>query len=116
MKLVNHLGVQALLEIEFPVGVEGVGLGLDFDVSFDGDICGPKQCHLMSLAFIIGHGAEEVPFTALGRAKILVFDPVAGLVGMATFGPAPEDMPEVIINGINALLADHVPVVVGPTS
>ena len=34
----------------------------------------------MWLAFIVGHEAEEVPFTALRWAEVLVLDPVSGFV------------------------------------
>ena len=33
----HHLGIQPLLKVLFPFWVEGIGFGLDFDVSDDGN-------------------------------------------------------------------------------
>ena len=105
--------VAALLEIWDVVWIVGICGPANFNMAFDGGAGGSiERKHLAVARACIEPDAEEPWFAR--RREVLALLPSSGLVGVASFGPAPELPKDVIVQPVEGPLGGSMPVIVGP--
>lgn len=112
----HHFGIQPFLKVSFPLWVKGIGFGLDFDVSVDGDM-GRFDQLLGSIRTVLlfEYPIEAAVAFVLGTEVFSVY-PALAFVAMTPFCPAPQSLVHLIVDVCEGLFANHMAVVVGPTS
>jgi len=84
MEIGSHFDAQSLFEVEFPGGIEGVGLTNDFDVTPKGHPHAEGQIFVFAVEV-----AEEDPITTVHPAEVLSLQPAERFGWVATARPTP---------------------------
>jgi hypothetical protein len=116
-EVIHGFSIQSLFKVGFPLGVVGIGLGFDFGMTGDGGLAGIDEADLMFLSVLVNCLTEELPMSSflVWWAKVFLFNPGGGFVAVASFRPAPEFVPNQVVDFAEGLFADHVPVIIRPT-
>src|SRR5687768_2240577 len=85
VQVLCHSDAKALLEVEFPPRIEGIGFSTDQDMPTDRNALCVEELPFFSVVLAVEH-----PMVSADRLEVLALDPAAALVGMATDGPLPE--------------------------
>ena len=113
---VQHVRTFPIFEIGFKHRIVRAGFAFDFYVSFDGGAIGVVQPSLARLPLVIISFPEETPVTPPITPIVFLFEPGRGLFRVPSPCPPPQLMEDRIINVCKGTFADHVPMVVGPTT
>ena len=103
-----------LLEV-FGVGfIVGIGFPLDFDVALNLGAGHPIEVE--HFAFSVGQpdGDAKVPTVSV-FGEVPLFSPGRRFVGVSSFSPAPELIPDAVVQLVKGPLGCSISVVVGPT-
>lgn len=116
-EVIHGLGVQSLFKVGFPLGVIGIGLFFDFGMVRDGGLAGIDEADLMFLPVLVNRLTKELPASSFSVrwVEVFLFNPGGGFVAVASFRPAPEFVPNEMVDFAEGLFTDHVPVIIRPT-
>ncbi len=113
-KASHHFGIKPFLKVTFPFWVKGIGFGLDFDVTNDRDFGCTDQLYGSARAIFQLDLPIEAAVVSVFRPEIFSEYPATPLIAVSPFCPPPQSLVYLVVDIAEDLLADHVPVEVGP--
>ena len=113
---VQHVRTFPIFEIGFILWVVRVGFAFHFSVSFDGCVTGVVQPSFAWLSLVITSFPEETPVASAIALIVFLFEPGRGLFRVPSPCPLPQSVEDRIVHVREGTFADHVPMIVGPTS
>ena len=110
----GHLGGEALLEIRFPPGIVGIGPVRDFGMASDGETVRLKELYGLALSGGAADFSREHPVMSTYGGKVAGLHPADAFIGMPSFGPAPQGLKDRMIDRLEDLGANGMPVIQCP--
>ena len=110
----GHLAIQTLFEVGLPAEVVGIRPARNFGMACDRETVGREEMHRLALSCRTAHLTGEHPVSRAEGHKVAGFHPSPALVGMATFGPAPQRLEDRMIHRLEDFGADPMPVIQRP--
>ena len=108
----GHLGIKPLLEVTFPLGIVWVGRRSDLDVAHDGEFGRLEEMDSAVTTVLVPHPTGKSPILT----KVFGPYPAGALVVVSPFRPSPDCLEYLVVCSAEGSLADHVTVVVCPSS
>src|ERR1051325_1425154 len=103
-----------LLEVCGVGGIGGIGFAFDLDVAFNLGAGHPIEFEHCALSVGPPDGDAKVPTIGV-LGEVPVFPPSGRFVGVSSFSPAPELIPDAVVQFFKGPLGGSISVVVGPT-
>ncbi len=106
-----HADIETFLKVAFPRWVIWVGFPLDFDVPCDRHAVSSREVPCL---FTIC--SEKYPVIASAGLEVFLRFPCVGFTRVSSVDPSLECLIDRLIYGAEGFLADHMPVIVRPSS
>ena len=107
---VYYLHVQTFFIVALPLWVVRVGLSTDFDVSFDGHLCG--VCEIMRLLFC---GSIEHPIVSSDGGEVFLRHPCISFSWVSSFHPMAHYPIDRVVYGLEGFFAHDVLMIERPS-
>ena len=110
----RHLRSEALLEVQFPPGIVRIGPVRNFGMARDGETVRFEELDGLVLSAWAADFSREHPVLGVDGSKVASFHPANAFIGMPSFGPAPQRLEDRMIDRLEDLGADDMPVIQCP--
>jgi hypothetical protein len=112
----GHLCRLALLEVQFPAGIIGIGPVRDFGMARDRETVRLKELDGLTLAGWPLDFSRKHPTVGVNGGEVTGFDPAHAFSGMPSFSPAPQTLEDRMIGRLKHFGADDMPVIQCPSA
>src|SRR5215475_3288597 len=112
----RHLRGEALLEVQSPPGIVGIGPVRKFGMARDGETVRFEELDGSALSRCPLYFPCKHPVVGANGGKVASFDPADAFMGMPSFGPAPQRLEDRMVDRLKDLGADNMPVILCPPS
>lgn len=104
----------ALLEVQFPAGIVGIGPVRNFGMARDRETVRFEELDGLALSSWALDFPSKHPVVGADGGEVAGFDPAHAFIGMSPFRPAPKSLKDRMINRLEDLRADAMPVIQCP--
>ena len=112
----SHLRGEALLEVQFPSGIIRIRPVRNFDMARDGETVRFEELEGLALAGWTLDFPGKHPVVGANGGEVAGFHPADAFLGMPSFRPAPQRLIDRMIDRLEDLGADDMPVILCPSS
>src|SRR5215471_16430065 len=110
----GHRRRLALLEVQCPAGIVGIGPVRNFGMARDGETVRFEELNGLAVTCWPLDFSRKHPVRSANGGEVAGFDPADAFLGMPPFGPAPQRLEDRMINRLKDFGADHMPVIQCP--
>ena len=112
----GHLRREALLEVQCPAGIVGIGPVRNFGMARDRETVRFEELDGLVLSAWAADFSREHPVLGVEGSKVASCHPANAFIGMPSFRPAPQRLIDRMIDRLEDLGADDMPVILCPSS
>src|SRR4029450_8616643 len=111
---IGHLAPEALFEVELPLGVIGIHVVVNLDMTCDVETMGGEKADSSKAALRAANLPHKYPVVSLDGVKVAGLHPLCAFGGMAALGPGPQGLEKGVGHGLEDMCADYMPVIHRP--